>query len=481
MKKLLQVIFIAVILAMSSVTSAYAVAGEMHLLLGTLTNGTISGKSMTVQARGKKLSLSGSYNIKMNGGKLRIGSQSISLPVTISAPQPISWNGVRYHGRITFSASSGGCAVGNKIDLELYLCGVLRAEMHHSWHPEALKAQAVVARTYAMKNKGVHGAFDLCDSVHCQVYKGISDSDASLSAAVAATKGLVLRHDGNLASIFYHSDSGGMITRSGAVWTSDLPYLQSRVEPITYTSPNTTWEVAILMSQIQSKLSGGGISVGTIQALTPSKRDESGRVELIEIRGSAGAQTITGHKLRMLLGSTVVKSTLFEFGARSLYDLTIASVPATGTTTATAPSVTVPTSVSLSQMPKEKSMQIDWMAGNRIFTTQEIMEILSRPDLQNKYIELGIARIKGEKPIPVMGSALGRPTPMAQPTGTTTTGSARPNLSMTPATGSSVTFYGRGYGHGVGLSQWGAKAMAEVGWPYNRILAHYFPGTVLAQ
>lgn len=465
--------FIVFTLAILLIPKAHAASGEIHVLLGTASEGTISGTVMSAQTKEKCVSLSGSYKVRLSGGKLRVGPQSMPMPVTISSPQPILWNGERYHGRITFSQGSGCFAVGNKVDIELYLCGVLRAEMHYSWHPEALKAQAIIARTYAMKNMGAHGAFDLCASVHCQEYKGISNNDANLTAAVMATKGLVLRYNGDLASTFYHSDSGGMVTRSGSVWSSDLPYLQSRAEPASYTSPNTTWEVTVPMSQIQSMLSAVGISVGMIQSVTPIRRDESGRVEQLEIRGSSGMKRITGHKFRTLLGSTVVKSTLFEFVARSPYNLTTAG--------STLPAAKIPPGVSLSQMPQNKGTQIDWMAENRIFTTQELMEILSHPDLRDKYIELGIARVKGEKPIPVIGSALGQPAQKAQTPQTAATGDSGSNLSMTPATGTFVTFYGRGYGHGVGLSQWGAKALAEEGWSYDRILTYYFPGTSLAQ
>lgn len=483
MKKL--PILVSLILMLLLSRSTFAASGEVHVLLTqSAAKGLISGTSMTALGRDKSVSLaSGSYNVTTSGGKLRIGTQNLTMPVTVTASQPIEWNGSRYYGQITFTQASGGFAVGNKLDIELYLCGVLRAEMSNTWHPEALKAQAVIARTYTVRNSGAHGAFDLCASTHCQDYKGIAADDAKISAAVVATKGLILRYGGSPASVYYHSDSGGMVTRAGAVWTSDFPYLQPRTEAVAYTSPNTTWEATIPMSQIQSKLASGGINVGSITILTPAKRDESGRVEQLEIRGSQGTQTITGHKFRTLIGSTVVKSTLFEFGARSPYNLTAQNTP----TSSPKPAAAVPgaasvlkPNVDIAQLPQDKEEQIVWMTQNRIFTTQELMEILSIPDQRDKYIEIGIARIKGEKQIPTAGSALG-PTQTPVQQSSQTVSYARPNLSMTPATGASVAFYGRGYGHGVGLSQWGAKAMAESGWGYDKILAHYFPGTNLTQ
>lgn len=482
MKKL--PILISVMLILLIGRAAFAASGEVHVLLAQQApKGLLSGTSMTALGKDRSVSLApGSYNVTMSGGKLRIGTQNLTMPVTVSASQPIAWNGSSYYGQLTFTAASGGFAVGNKLDIELYLCGVLRAEMSASWHTEALKTQAVLARTYTIRNTGAHGAFDLCASTHCQDYKGIAADDAKISAAVVATKGLILRYGGNPASVYYHSDSGGMVTRAGAVWNSDLPYLQPRAEAVAYTSPNTTWEATIPMSQIQSKLAAGGISVGNLLSLTPVKRDESGRVEQLEIRGSQGTQTITGHKFRTLTGSTVIKSTLFEFGARSPYNLTVVSTPAPAPKAAgSVPGVSAPNpNVDISQMPQDKDDQIVWMTQNRIFTTQELMEILSMPSQRDKYIEIGVARIKGEKQIPMAGSALG-PAQRPQQQTAATVSYAGPNLSMTPATGASITFYGRGYGHGVGLSQWGAKAMAESGWSYDKILTHYFPGTILAQ
>lgn len=302
--------------------------------------------------------------------------------------------------------------------------------------------------------------------------------DAAVSAAVVATRGLILRYGGSPASVYYHADSGGMVTRAGAVWTTDLPYLQPKVEPVSYTSPNTTWEITLPMSQVQSKLASGGIKVGSVVSLTPVKRDESGRVEQLKIEGTQGTETISGNKFRTIVGSTVVKSTLFEFGSRSPYNLTATVSPAQAGTP-TAPAVRTAPNVDIAQLPQDKDEQIDWMAENRIITTQEMMEILSRPADRDKYIEIGIARIKGERPIPAAGSSLGGSgTPIPQ---TASSSYTKVNLSMTPGAGSSVTLYGRGYGHGVGLSQWGAKAMAEQGWSYDRILSHYFPNTTLTQ
>lgn len=469
MKKLPIIIICALLLL--TCREASAVSGEVHILLTpAASKGLLSGTSMTVLAKDKSVPLSsGSYHVTMNRGKLRVGTHDLTMPVSIASSQPITWDGARYRGQLTFASAKDGFSVGNRLDIEIYISGVLRAEMNPTWHAEALKAQAVLARTYATRNKGAHGEYDLCAATHCQAYRGVTADDAPLSTAAMSTKGLVLRHGGNPAAVYYHADSGGMITRAGAVWASDLPYLQPRVEPVGYTSPNTTWEATLTMAEIQSRLAQGGISVGSVMALTPVKRDESGRVEQLRIDGSQGTETISGHRFRTLVGSTLVKSTLFEFGGRSPYNARQTAAPAPNNP---APRQAAP-KADLAQMPRDKDAQIEWMVQNGAISVQEFMETLSKPELRDKYIEMGIARIKGEKVVQAAGGAQG--------SGQPATGYVSPSLSMTPATGASVTFYGRGYGHGVGLSQWGAKAMAEQGWSYDRILAHYFPGTNLTQ
>lgn len=469
MKKLPIVILCALLLL--TCREAFSVSGEVHILLAeSESRGLLSGTAMTVLAKDKSIALSpGSYHVTMNRGKLRVGTHDLTMPASIASSQPMTWNGTRCYGQLTFAPAKDGFSLGNRLDTELYISGVLRAEMNPSWHAEALKAQAVLARTYAARNKGAHGAYDLCSATHCQAYKGATADDAAISAAVAATKGLILRHGGSTAAVYYHADSGGMVTRAGAVWTTDLPYLQPRVEPVSYSGPNTTWEATLPMREIQTKLAQGGISVGSVIALTPVKRDESSRVEQLRIDGSQGTETISGHRFRTLVGSTLVKSTLFEFGGRSPYNARAVAAPSPNNP---APLPAAP-KADLAQMPRDKNAQIEWMVQNKVISVQEFMETLSKPELRDKYIEMGIARIKGEKPAPTAAGAPGN----YQPAG----GYTSPNLSMTPGTGASVTFYGRGYGHGVGLSQWGAKAMAEQGWSYDRILAHYFPGTNLTQ
>ena len=108
---------------------------------------------------------------------------------------------------------------------------------------------------------GKHGENDLCDGYHCQVYKGISGEDRIADRAIEETSGLILRWKGSPASVYYHSDSGGMVTSSGNVWGGQIPYLKPKAEPFAYSGPNTLWTIDLSMSFIQSRLANNGINI----------------------------------------------------------------------------------------------------------------------------------------------------------------------------------------------------------------------------
>ncbi len=143
------------------------------------------------------------------------------------------------------------------------------------------------------------------------------------------------------------------------------------------------------------------------------------------------------------------------------------------------PAVTVPEKIDLSEMPEDKEEKLIWLTKKRVFTTLELMEILSKPNDYDLFIEKGIARAEGRLPMPEQRSEATD----EDIVGTTVIPDIRysPNLSMASANGQIVTIFGRGSGHGVGMSQWGAKTMAEKGWTFKQILEYYFPGTTIEQ
>lgn len=470
-------------------SEAYPVIKEVSVLLDNgILQGSISGTGMRLSgADGKEAVLSGTHNIeKRTGTEISAGGHTFRMPLKISSDGPMKYNGTPYNGTFIFKNSANGFKVSNLIDIENYLRGVIKAEMDPSWPFEALKAQVILARTFAVVSGGKHGDDDLCDSWHCQVYKGISAHDNIADRAVHETSGLILRWKGTPASVYYHSDSGGMVTSPANVWGGDTPYLKPKTEPFAYSGRNTTWEVALSLSAVRSKLEAGGINVGDLISVTPLKRDETGRILSMEVRGSSGTKVISGYKFRNIMGAGTVKSTLFEFGSRSPYINeqrgSFPSAPAASKPLNRAKPAEASEKIDLSEMPDDKEEKIIWLTKKRVFTTLELMEILSRPDDIDSYIEKGIARAEGRLPMPdfpaeTSGDDGGAGHEALQVPEIRYV----PRLSMAPATGLTVKIFGRGSGHGVGLSQIGAKTMAEKGWTYAQILDYYFPGTTIGQ
>jgi stage II sporulation protein D len=225
----------------------------------------------------------------------------------------------------------------NELPLEAYLLAVVPAEMPHDWPPEALKAQAVIARTFAahaLRSSRRHAGYDLCDEQHCQVYAGASAERAAASRAVEETLGEVLTHRGRPAHAVYSSNCGGHgRTGADAGW-GDVPYWRGRPdapgeervfsspaafqawlkgEPALYCGRSRTvapaksrWTRVLLPDQ------GARGGVGTLLAVRPVRRDASGRVTALRLEGASGSTVLTGDsRIRRFLGLGPLRSTLF--------------------------------------------------------------------------------------------------------------------------------------------------------------------------
>lgn len=470
---------IIAILFMFHTAASEAFSGNVSILIqNKVSSGTLSGNEFSItDASGNSIKLSGSYNIQQNGTSVYVAGTAMTLPVAVESEEPLSWNGTPYRGSLKMQMSQQNFAVINIVDIESYIKGVVRSEMSPSWHIEALKTQAIVARTYTAAAIGKHGTFDLCATTHCQVYKGMTAETPKINEAVTETDGKILTWNGRPASVFYHTDSGGMVTASSMVWGSEIPYLTAKAEPIAYSGPKTSWQCSISMSEIENKLAAGGINVGSIASLTPVTRDESQRVLTLEINGSAGRVNITGHKFRTLIGADKIRSTMFEFNTVGVSGALI-TAPAQQQSAARAVAVSGKKSsvkIDKSQMPSDSEDKLVWLTKHNVFTTRELMEMLSKPDKVDYYIKVGMARIDGKYIAPEPTAP--RPAPVVVPSVPVVLN----KMSNNSAVGDIVTCQGRGWGHGVGLSQWGAKTLAENGWVYADILAHYFPGTVLGE
>jgi stage II sporulation protein D len=270
-----------------------------------------------------------------------------------------------YVGALEVWRQGEGLLLVNELPMEEYVAGTVRGEASERWPAEALRALAVVARTYAVFQQGraAGKAFHVVASNQDQNFVGWAMAGSPAREAARATAGQVLTWQGRVFPAFYHSDSGGFTEAAQRVFSGDgVPPLEGVRDEFSMESPNYTWTVTFPLTVIGERLRRGGLEVGQVTGLTVLERSPSFRVARLAVEHSRGTATLRGADFRRLIGYDALKSTLF---------------------------------------------------------------------------------------VPVAHDGV-------------------------------VRFEGRGWGHGVGLSQFGAKGMADRGYAYPQILEHYYPGAVLA-
>jgi stage II sporulation protein D len=279
---------------------------------------------------------------------------------------PVRLNGREYEGRFeVLRGGDVGLVVVNELPFEDYLVGVLRAESSERWAAEALRAQAIAARTYAAYHR-LHNAaraYHVVASNAHQQFAGRVTVGSPAWMAVQETTGQVLRWEGELFPTFYHANSGGYTDEPRNVFgTRSIGALSAVVCPLAAGSPNFQWTLELRLNDLSERLQRGGLGVGAVRNIEVTERTSSLRAGTVTVRGSSGIRRLRGNDFRRVIGYDTLKSTLF-------------------------------------------AVAVD---------------------------------------------------------------------------GEVARFSGRGYGHGVGMCQWGAKAMAELGASAQQILAFYYPGTTLS-
>ena len=268
------------------------------------------------------------------------------------------WIGDRwYRGRTRLVRQGSGITAINYVDLEQYLYSVVGAEAVASWPIEALKAQAVAARSYALYKRSTasKSLYDVDTTIGTQVYKGLDSEYLTTHEAVNGTTGQIMTHGGQVILAAFHSSSGGHTENVEDIWTSPLPYLRGVVD-YDQQSPVFQWTKVFSPEEISTRLG----EVGIIKTMIPEQITPQGRVVTMKVISDRGTTTVTGAKLRKVLD---LRSTLF-----------------------------------------------------RVNTD-----------------------------------------------------------------GNSIQVYGRGFGHGLGLSQWGAYYLAKQGIKYQQILSHYYQKAILSR
>jgi stage II sporulation protein D len=211
-----------------------------------------------------------------------------------------------YRGKLSISARRGHLALVDQIPLEDYLRGVLPSEIPTSFEPEALRAQAIAARTYAIMVWGRHrqDGYDLCDLPHCQAYLGVEGESRRTDSAVSQSAGLIVTYQHKPIYAVYHDSCGGRTAGNETAWqgSDPLPYLRPVLDgngagAFCDRSPRAVWTRQIPQAKVAASLARSGVSA-PISAIEPVSRDENGRPQGFIIRGSEGDVTIKAGVLR---------------------------------------------------------------------------------------------------------------------------------------------------------------------------------------
>ena len=219
---------------------------------------------------------------------------------------------------------AGQVTVVNVLDLEAYLYGVIKGEVDPRWPPEAVRAQAVAARTLAMQRMlaahasapGISAAgamFDLPATTDAQVYLGAAAEDPAATAAVEATRGLVVTSGDRPIFAAYHSNSGGHTEDSENVWGTAYPYLRGVPDPYALEAPRVAWNAVLPLAAIEADLRRGGMDLAGLDDVAPGRVTPWGRAVTVRLRGDGGrSQELNANRFRLLVGASVLRSTMFS-------------------------------------------------------------------------------------------------------------------------------------------------------------------------
>jgi SpoIID/LytB domain protein len=223
-----------------------------------------------------------------------------------------------YRGRIVVDVAGGKLRAVNVIDLEQYLDGVVPAEVPSGWPAEALKAQAVAARSYALATRSTTAPYDVYSDTRSQMYLGIKAEKPSTDAAVAATAGQVLSYAGRIATTYFSSTSGGATESAADVFGGrSVPYLVSVPDPYDTLSPYHDWgPVPVTARTIAQKLKVPGRILDA--AVTPNAAGRAASLAFSSLPAASArpaATSVTGTVARAKLG---LRSTWFDVGVLAL-------------------------------------------------------------------------------------------------------------------------------------------------------------------
>ena len=499
--------------------------------IGTM-NGTSFSGGTSVSASQLTIKLvSGAFQVTDTAtGKVLYTSAAGADHIAIHPNSDLTWfKGYQWHGDFVYRrASDGNITVINYVGLEDYVKGVLPYEIDPDWPAEAQKAQAVCARSFALGTSKHNEYYELCNTTNCQVYLGANRATEASDAAVDATQGEYLTYNGEQVIGYFFSSDGGATEDAVNVWGGDYPYLQGKEDP--YETYDSSWSVTLTAEEIRQKLVSAGYSIGTVANVEVTRRTDTDNVNEVTVTDTTGKQVVIRRDdCRTVFGLDSIRYTITPNASAN----TAAALPQS-TSVKIQPSTHVVTVDGERVDPQgyningynfyklrdiayilngtDSQFNVTWDgANNRIVLTddaayQEVggemtssvsaaIKNVSESDstivLDGKTLSLTGYRINGNNYYKIrdVGSALGFSVDFDPETEIVLIGSANAGQDdtqddpkdETPITNAaSYTFNGSGWGHSVGMSQWGAYGMAQQGFGYEDILKFYFTGIEIA-
>ncbi len=441
--------------------------------------------------------------------------------IAIHPNSSLTWfKGFQWPGDFVYKrVSSNSITVINYVELEDYVKGVLPYEIDPNWPDEALKAQAVCARSFALcTTKHKTEGYDLCNTTNCQVYFGANKATPASNSAVDQTQGEYIFYNGNAVEGNFFSSDGGATEDAANVWGNEVGYLKGKIDP--YEENSEKWSVTLTADEIQKKLTDAGYTIGRVSNVEVTKRTPTDNVAEVTVTDT------NNHTVKIVRSSVRT-----VFGLKSIrYTITPGSATAA-----------IPHSLSSKISPSVHKVKVDGQLvkpngyninGSNYFKLRDIAYIMNGTSSQfdvswNKtencigllpnvpYNPVGGEMSEGyenvkscvpsEFPVELngeritlsgyningytyykirdIGEALGFEVGFSNPYVLIESSGASgatdsPESQMTSDT---FTFSGTGWGHSVGMSQWGAYAMAEEGFTYEDILKFYFTGVEIAR
>ena len=260
-------------------------------------------------------------------GGIKIGKEEFKIygvRVQPSKSPAIYLNGRKFRGTIDIIRQPNKKLLAiNHLDVDEYVSGVLYHEVAPWWPMEALRAQAIVARTFALYQAKVnaHKDYDLVSTAFSQVYGGRTSERGRTSKAVRLTKNKVLTYKNKLFPTFYHATCAGHTENAANLWKINILPLQGRECQFCQRSPHFKWKKKLSLKDIEEALEKANFKVGLIKSIEIVDRDISGRITELEIASTRGRIKVGANRFRLAVGPNLIRSTNFtvEIKKRTAY------------------------------------------------------------------------------------------------------------------------------------------------------------------